>query len=88
MTTHDAEDARLQRLAQATADLRPPASFADDVMAAVSREPARREPWVARGIALSLFAAAAAVSIYMSSSAQANLDTTALSNFDLVELEQ
>jgi hypothetical protein len=88
MTTHDADDARLERLARATADLEPPASFADGVMASVSREPARREPWVARGIALSLFAAAAAVSIYVSSSAQASLDSTALSNFDLVELEQ
>ncbi|MCA9600180.1 MAG: hypothetical protein KC776_43050 [Myxococcales bacterium] len=82
------DEARLNRLAQATEGLSPPADFADRVMLAVEQLPVRREPWVARGIALSLFAAAAAVSIYVSSSAQTTLDTTALSNFDVVELEQ
>lgn len=80
------EDDVIERLTARTAGLEPPVGFSDRVMARVER--AEREPWASRGVALALFAAAAALAIWVSSAAQRQLDGEALSSFDLVELEQ
>ncbi len=76
----------IERLRARTAGIAPPTDFSDRVMARVERS--EREPWAARGIAMGLFAAAAALAIWVSSTAQQQLDSEALSSFDLVELEQ
>ncbi|MBK7586694.1 MAG: hypothetical protein IPI67_41720 [Myxococcales bacterium] len=88
MTDFEDHAAKLARLAAATEALAPPSGLADRVMLRVEREKLEREPWGARGIVLGLFAAAAALSIWVSSSAQSELDRDALSSFDVVELEQ
>lgn len=88
MTRRDEQDVTLESLAARTAGLRAPAGFTDRVMAAVERERAERDPWAARGVVLGLLAVAAAVSIWVSSAAQNELDGEALSSFDVVELEQ
>lgn len=85
-TSGDEHDRKLERLAERTAALTPPPGYADRVMVRVERE--TREPWAARGLALGVFAAAAAAAIWVSSAAQSELDGEALSSFDVVELEQ
>lgn len=88
MTERDEFDLALERLAARTAELREPAGFADRIMAVVDREPVERPIWVARGVVLAVLSAAAAATIWISSSAQHELDAAALSSFDVVELEQ
>lgn len=88
MTRSDEHDAALARLAERTAALGPPGGFTDRVMARIEREEKERDPWAARGVVLGLLAAAAAISIWVSSAAQRELDGEALSSFDVVELEQ
>lgn len=83
----DDTDTRLESLAQRTRGLEPPPDFTARVLARV--EAAReREPWAARGVVLGVLAVAAAVAIWVSASAQQEVDATAVSGLDLVELEQ
>lgn len=88
MTERDDLDLSLERLTARTAELRAPAGFADRIMAAVDREPVERPIWVARGVVLGVLAAAAAATVWISTSAQHELDAAALSSIDVVELEQ
>jgi len=87
MSNPETDDVRLARLTNATADLKPPADFADRVMRGVELESVRQEPWLARSVTLGLFAAAAAFAVYMSWGAQATLDSQAISTFDSVEID-
>ncbi|MCK6536895.1 MAG: hypothetical protein L6Q84_28335 [Polyangiaceae bacterium] len=83
----DEPDTLLASLAERTGGLEPPPDFAARVLARVgaTRE---REPWAARGVVLGLLAAAAALAIWVSASAQQEIDARALSGLELVELEQ
>jgi hypothetical protein len=87
MTKRDSIDERLAELGAATADLVAPSGLTDRVMSAVEREPAQGGFWAARGVALAVFAAAAAIAVFSASGAQSSFDQQALSSFDTVELE-
>jgi len=87
MTKRDSIDERLAELGAATAEVMAPSALTDRVMSAIEREPTQNGFWTARGVALAIFAAAAAIAVFVSSGAQSSFDQQALSSFDTVELE-
>jgi hypothetical protein len=87
MTKRDSIDERLAELGAATESIAAPVGLADHVMGAIDAEPERNGFWAARGVALAIFAAAAAIAVFSASGAQSSLDQQALSSFDTVELE-
>jgi len=86
MTKRDSIDERLAELGAATDAIRAPGGLADHVMGAIDAEPERNGFWAARGLALAVFAAAAAIAVFSASGAQSSFDQQALSSFDTVEI--
>jgi hypothetical protein len=84
---NETDDARLERLRERTESLVPSAGFSDRVLGLVESLPRPNRPGKERMLALGLFAAAAAVAMFLSSGAQSSLDERAISSFDSVELE-
>lgn len=83
----DEPDSLFESLARRTGGLEPPADFTARVLARVAAN-REREPWAVRGVVLGMLAAAAALAIWVSASAQQEIDARALSGLELVELEQ
>ncbi|MCB9588388.1 MAG: hypothetical protein H6718_23470 [Polyangiaceae bacterium] len=78
---------QLAALARATDSLAPSAGFEARVMARI-RERVERESWKSRGVLLGCFAAAAAIAIWVAQIEQRQVDTTALTLIDSLELSQ
>lgn len=84
---NETDESRLDSLRERTQKLAPSAGFADRVLAMVEKVPRPSRPGRERVFALGLFAAAAALAMFLSSGAESSLDERTISSFDVVELE-
>jgi hypothetical protein len=84
---NETDEARLGSLRDRTQNLAPSAGFGDRVLLMVENLPRPSRPGRERLFALGLFAAAAALAMFLSSGAESSLDERTISSFDVVELE-